>query len=89
MPVLGTVARDEYDVTLGYAVAPSLILSVGYKHGFQNKLSGQISPGANVDGVLLGASASAPIVNNLSLCGKTLARRPTDLSIYLKYRWKL
>ena len=68
--LLGTVARDEYDVTLGYAVAPSLILSIGYKHGFQSKVSGQFSPsGVNVDALLLGVSGSAPIVGTLSLYG--------------------
>jgi hypothetical protein len=81
-PLLGTVDRDEFDVTLGYAVAPSLVLSLGYKHAFDNKLSGQISPsGVKIDGILLGASGAAPLVGRLSLYGNIaygFAREKTD-----------
>jgi hypothetical protein len=83
-PSLGTVDRDEFDVTLGYALAPSLVLSLAYKHAFDNKLSGQISPsGAKVDGVLLGASGAAPLVGRLSLYGNMaygFAREKADFS---------
>ena len=83
-PSLGKVYRDEFDVTLGYAVAPSLVLSVGYKRATQSKLSAQISPSdAKVSGVLLGASASAPLVGKLFLYGNAaygLAREKTAFS---------
>ena len=46
------------------------MLSVGYKQATQSKLSAQISPSdAKVKGVLLGASASAPLVGKLFLYG--------------------
>jgi hypothetical protein len=83
-PLLGTVDRDEFDVTLGYAVAPSLVLSLGYKHAFDNKLSPLVSPsGAKVDGILIGASGAAPLVGRLSLYGNVaygFAREKADFS---------
>ena len=80
---MGTVERDEFDGSLGYAVVPSLILSLAYKHGFQNKISSQISPsGSNVNAILLGASGAAPLFGRLSLYGNIaygLARDKVDV----------
>ena len=64
------VDRKEYDINLGYAVLPSLTLSVGYKEAKQSRLSSQISPsGAKVRGVIVGLSGSAQLHNRLSLYG--------------------
>jgi hypothetical protein len=75
--VLGTVKRDEFDVSIGYSVLPSLVVSIGYKRGTQDKLIGQADPvtgeippsGVTSEGILLGASASLPIAGRLFLYG--------------------
>jgi hypothetical protein len=81
-PLLGTVDRDEFDVNVGYAVLPSLVLSVGYKQATDSKLNAQFSPaGGKVDGILLGASASAPLGGKFLLYGNAaygFAREKTD-----------
>jgi hypothetical protein len=83
-PLLGTVDRDEFDVTAGYAVAPSLVVSVGYKYAFVSKLSGQVIPSsAKIKGVLIGASGSAPLIGKLSLYGNVaygFGREKADLA---------
>jgi hypothetical protein len=66
---LGTVDRYEYDATLGYAVLPSLVVSLVYKHAYQNKFSNQIPGDIKINALLLGASGSLPFTDNLSLYG--------------------
>jgi hypothetical protein len=81
---LGTVRRDEFDVTLGYAVAPSAVLSVAYKHGYDSKLADFVSPsGAKIQAILIGASGSAPLAGRFSIYGNVaygFAREKTDFS---------
>jgi hypothetical protein len=81
-PSLGNVDRDEFDVTLGYAVVPNLVVSVVYKHASVNKISSQFSPsGLKIDAILVGASGSAVLIDKWSLYGNVaygFARQKND-----------
>ena len=66
---IGSVDREEYDVSLGYSVIPSLVLSVGYKHASQNKLTEFSPSGVKIDAGLIGISASLPIAGKFSFYG--------------------
>lgn len=71
---IGTVDRDEYDISLGYSLLPSsegsLIVSVGYKRAYASKLVPQLeNSGTKVEGVLIGLAGAAPITDRLRLYG--------------------
>jgi hypothetical protein len=67
---LGDVDRREFDVNLGYEVVPRLFLSVGYKEATQSKLADvDQSSEVKVKAILLGANASVPLTDTLSLYG--------------------
>lgn len=80
--------RREYDVSVGYAIAPNILASVVYKHGeIQNLFTSATSAltgksgKAKIDGIILGLSANAPLQGKLSLYGNLaygLAREKTD-----------
>src|SRR5206468_2958238 len=67
--MLGTVEREEYDATVGYFVLPALVLSLGYKHQSQDKISGQFSNTLRNDALLLGASGNVALTDRLSFYG--------------------
>jgi hypothetical protein len=79
----GEVDRHEFDVNLGYEVLPRLYLSVGYKDAKQNKLADLPSSSAvKVKALLIGANASAPLTDTLSLYGNAaygFSRQRSDL----------
>lgn len=71
---IGTVERDEFDVTFGYSFVNrtegSLIASVAYKQAFVSKLVPQLEDSsARIKGVLIGISGSASITEKLRLYG--------------------
>jgi hypothetical protein len=72
----GSISRSEYDVTLGYAITPSLTAALVYKGGKVSqtttdqatRLTG-LSGDAKLRGVLLGLFGSAPIAEGWRLYG--------------------
>lgn len=80
--VLGNVDRREFDVNLGYEVVPRLYVSVGYKEGRQSQLAPGAASEVKIKGLLLGATASAPLTDTLALYGNAaygFARFRSDL----------
>ncbi|MBS0509653.1 MAG: hypothetical protein JSR42_00515 [Proteobacteria bacterium] len=75
------VKRSELDVTAGYFVLPSLLLSIGYKHAKVDRLIEGLDSGQDISAILLGLSASAPLSDRLSLYGNFaygLGRQKSD-----------
>jgi hypothetical protein len=88
-PTLGKVKRDELDLNVGYSVLPTVVISLGYKRGTQDRLTGQLDPttgesipsGVKVEAILLGASASVPLAGRFSFYGNVaygVGRNKTD-----------
>jgi hypothetical protein len=72
----GSVSRQEYDLSIGYRIAPGLLASLIYKGGKTSEVTTQAAStlvGARGDqklrGVLVGFTASAPLAERLSLYG--------------------
>jgi len=66
-----SVRRTELDLTVGYYVLPSLLVSVGYKKANVDDLPGYLGEGfdAEIDGFLVGLTGSAPLSDSFSLYG--------------------
>ena len=64
------VGRREFDLNIGYAILPSLVLSVGYKDAKINGFSNTIANDRyTIRALLLGVSGSAPLTTSLSMYG--------------------
>jgi hypothetical protein len=77
-----SVRRSEMDVTAGYFVLPSLVVSVGYKRVNASRVVDDLDSEQRVSGVLLGISGSAPLAEKLSLYGNFaygLARQKSEI----------
>lgn len=82
---ISSVGRSELDVIGGYFVAPSVLVSVGYKHGKTDRLVpyANVDSSIKIDALLLGVSGSAPLADRLSLYGNLaygLGRQKSKLS---------
>lgn len=66
--------RREYDVNLGYFLAPGLIASLGYKNVKYETSDGEYT--WNLKGVTVGMSGSAPLAPWASLYGNVAYGRP-------------
>lgn len=75
------VKRSEYDINLGYYILPSLLISLGYKHAEFDRAADTPDSGYKIDGLLLGATATAPLSAKWSVYGNLafgIARERTD-----------
>lgn len=75
-----SVERSELDVNVGYFVLPSVLVSVGYKTAEVDRIANRDDTDQEIDAVLIGISASAPLSERLSLYGNFaygLARNET------------
>jgi len=76
-PGVGSVKRDDLDLSVGYLVLPSVALAIAYKRVSQDRTSSQpdmrttagTRGGFVADGVALGASASVPLAGKFSFYG--------------------
>jgi hypothetical protein len=66
---LGSVDRREFDINLGYEVLPRLYLSMGYKEAKQDKFVPDTPSEVKIKALLLGANASAPLTDTVTLYG--------------------
>jgi len=66
-----SVERSELDINVGYFIMPSVLLSIGYKKGKIDRISDRddIDTEQNIDAILVGLSATAPLTDRLSLYG--------------------
>lgn len=78
-----SVERSELDVTAGYFVLPSVLVSLGYKRATVERVLDDVDSEQKISAVLLGISGSAPLADKLSLYGNFaygLARQKSEVN---------